>query len=317
MNSGEIFFPHLGIYLHHVPRGFTVGSIFIALYGVIIAIGMFTGILVASHNAKRTGQKSEDYYDFSIYAIIFSVIGARIYYVIFAWDYYRDNLLSIFNLRQGGLAIYGGVITAFIVIFVFCKVKKLNPLELGDTAMISLILGQAIGRWGNFTNREVFGEYTDNFLAMQLPVADVRARDISESILAHMAEGQNYIQVHPTFLYESLWNLALFILMMVFLKKKHFHGEWCLLYLGGYGLGRFIIEGIRTDTLFIPGTTVPVSQVLAAVMLVFAVVTEAIVLVKKRGNLPRPYANQSIQAGKSAGKAEEPAKSEANEVNKK
>ncbi len=296
MNSGEISFPHLGIDIPYVSKGFYIGNFQIAYYGLIIAVGMLTGILVASYNAKRTGQKSDTYYDFSVYAIIFSVIGARIYYVIFAWDYYKDDLKSIFNLRQGGLAIYGGVITAFIVIFVFCKVKKINPYELGDTGMISLILGQAIGRWGNFTNREVFGEYTDSLLAMRLPVEDVRARDISASILAHMEAGQNYIQVHPTFLYESLWNLGLFILMMVLLKKKHFHGEFCLLYLGGYGLGRFWIEGIRTDTLFVPGTTLPVSQLLAGIMVVFSVVMEIVLLRKMKGAYPYPYKNPASSA---------------------
>ncbi|MCR4895804.1 MAG: prolipoprotein diacylglyceryl transferase, partial [Lachnospiraceae bacterium] len=285
-----------GIDIPYVPKGFYIGNFQIAFYGLIIAIGMLIGILTASYNAKRTGQKSDTYYDFSVYAIIFSVIGARIYYVIFAWEYYKDDLKSIFNLRQGGLAIYGGVITAFIVIFVFCRLKKINPYELGDTGLISLILGQAIGRWGNFTNREVFGEYTDSLLAMRLPVEDVRARDISESILAHMEAGQNYIQVHPTFLYESLWNLALFLLMMVLLKKKHFHGELCLLYLGGYGLGRFWIEGIRTDTLFLPGTTLPVSQLLAGIMVVFSVVLEILLLRKMKGAYPYPYKNLASAA---------------------
>jgi len=161
--------------------------------------------------------------------------------------------------------------------------KKLNPFQIGDTGVLGLILGQAIGRWGNFTNREVFGEYTDSLFAMRLPLEAVRSRDISESIAAHITDGVNYIQVHPTFLYESAWNLFLLIIMLCYRKRKKFHGEICLLYLGGYGLGRFIIEGIRTDTLFLPGTTIPVSQVLALVLVVFAVVAEVIVrsMIKK------------------------------------
>ena len=210
------------------------------------------------------------------------MVGARIYYVIFEWDMYKDNLLKIFNIREGGLAIYGGVIAGFSTLFVYAALKKQKAFRMADTAVTGLILGQAIGRWGNFTNREVFGEYTDNLLAMRLPVAAVRERDISESILAHMGEGINYIQVHPTFLYESLWNLGVLVLMLVYWKHKKFDGEIALLYLGGYGLGRAWIEGIRTDQLFIPGTVYPVSQVLAILLFAGAVLCDLIVRRRKK-----------------------------------
>lgn len=277
MNAGDIAFPNLGIYLKDVPKSFSIFGFEIAFYGVIIGLGLLAGILMAVHRAKVTGQDPEVYWDFAIYAVIFSVIGARIYYVVFAWDYYKDNLLSIFNTRNGGMAIYGAVIAAFITLFVYCKIKKQKPLLIGDTAMPGLLLGQIIGRWGNFMNREVFGEYYDGLFSMQLPIEAVRARDISENIAAHIPEGANYINVHPTFLYESVWNLAVMILILLYTKHKKFDGEICLFYLGGYGLGRFIIEGIRTDTLFIPGTTVPVSQVLALLMLIFAVAVDVAV----------------------------------------
>ncbi|MCI8789023.1 MAG: prolipoprotein diacylglyceryl transferase [Lachnospiraceae bacterium] len=270
MNVGDIAFPHLGVYLKDVPKSFSIFGFNIAFYGLIIGIGVLAGILMAAHMAKVTGQNPDDYWDFAIYAVIFSIIGARIYYVVFSWDYYKDDLLGIFKLRNGGLAIYGGVIAAFATLFVYGRVKKKNPFLMGDTCMPGLILGQAIGRWGNFMNREVFGEYSDGLFAMRLPVEAVRARDISENIRAHIPEGANYISVHPTFLYESVWNLLVLVGLLCFRKHKRFDGELCLLYLGGYGLGRFIIEGIRTDTLFIPGTLVPVSQVLAILMVVFA-----------------------------------------------
>ncbi len=287
MNAGDIAFPNLGIYLKDVPKSFSIFGFSIAFYGLIIGIGVLAGILMAAHMAKKTGQNPDDYWDFAIYAVIFSIIGARIYYVVFAWDYYKDNLLSIFNTRSGGMAIYGAVIAAFITLFVYCRIKKKNPLLLGDTCMPGLILGQAIGRWGNFMNREVFGEYYDGILSMQLPIEAVRARDISESIAAHIPEGANYINVHPTFLYESLWNLLVLIVILCYWKHKRFDGEVCLLYLGGYGLGRFVIEGIRTDTLFIPGTQVPVSQVLALLMFVFAVAVDiAVRFKKKKGAAP-------------------------------
>lgn len=280
MNAGDIAFPNLGIYLKDVPKSFSVFGFEIAFYGLIIGIGVLAGILMAVRMAKVTGQNPEDYWDFAIYAVFFSIVGARIYYVIFAWDFYKNDLLSIFKVRNGGMAIYGAVIAAFLTLFVYCKLKKKNPLLMGDTAMPGLILGQAIGRWGNFMNREVFGEYYDGLFSMQLPVAAVRSRDISDNIASHIPEGANYINVHPTFLYESVWNLLIMVLILAFRKHRKFDGELCLLYLGGYGVGRFIIEGIRTDTLFIPGTEIPVSQVLALLMAVFALGADIAVRIK-------------------------------------
>lgn len=281
MNAGDIAFPNLGIYLENVPRYFSVFGFEIYYYGVFIVIGMIAGFFLALRLAKITGQNPDTYWDFALIVIFVSVLGARIYYVIFEWDSFKDDLLSIFNIRNGGLAIYGGVIAAFITLFIFCGIKKLNALLVGDTCVPGLILGQAIGRWGNFMNREVFGGYSGGLFSMQLPVAAVRDQsDITEEILAHIPEGANYINVHPTFLYESVWNLFILGLLLVYRRHKRFDGELCLLYLGGYGLGRFFIEGIRTDTLLIPGTALPVSQVLAMVMFVFAVAADIAVRVR-------------------------------------
>lgn len=283
MNAGDIAFPNLGIYLKDVPRSFHIFGFEIAFYGLIIGIGMFLGIWMAAQVAKRTNQNPEDYWDFALWAIVFAIIGARLYYVAFSWEEYKDNLLDIFKLRNGGLAIYGGVIAAFITLFIWCRIKKKNPYLIGDTAMPGLVLGQVIGRWGNFMNREVFGDYYNGLFSMQIPIEAVRDKgDITENIRAHMPDGANYINVHPTFLYESVWNLGLLILLLVYQKHKKFDGEICLLYFGGYGLGRFIIEGIRTDTLLIPGTTLPVSQVLAAVMVIFAVGMDIFVRMRMR-----------------------------------
>ena len=274
MEAMDIAFPNLGIYLHNMPKGFSVFGFEITLYGVLIGIGMLAGILLAAHQAKVAGQNPDIIWDFAIYAIVFSIVGARLYYVAFEWDMYKDDLLSIFNTRQGGLAIYGGVIAAFLTLFIYAKLKKQNPFWIMDACVPGLILGQAIGRWGNFTNREVFGEYTDNLFAMRLPIEAVRARDISENVASHIVEGTNYIQVHPTFLYESLWNVGTLVFLLLYRRHKKFEGELALYYLAGYGLGRAWIEGIRTDTLFIPGTTVPVSQVLAVVLFAGAVLAD-------------------------------------------
>lgn len=278
MGSMDIAFPNLGIYIKDLPRSFSVFGFEIAFYGLIIALGLMAGLFMAAHMAKITGQNPDLYWDFAIYAVIFSVIGARLYYVAFEWDSYKDDLLSIFNLRAGGLAIYGAVIGAFATLFIYCRIKKIKPFLVGDTGVYGLILGQIIGRWGNFMNREVFGGYSDGLLAMRIPVEAVRDKtDITEEIAAHMTEGINYIQVQPTFLYESLWNLAILALMILWCKRKKFDGEICLIYLGGYGLGRFIIEGIRTDRLLIPGTQIAVSQLFALICFVGAIVADMVV----------------------------------------
>lgn len=270
MNSGAIAFPHLKIYLEQVPKNFSIFGFEVAFYGVIIGIGIMAGVLMAVHEAKKSGQNPDFYWDFSIYAILFSIIGARLYYVIFSWDQYKNNLLSIFNLRGGGLAIYGAVIAAFLTAWIYCRRKKVPFLLLCDTAVPGLVLGQIIGRWGNFMNREAFGEYTDSLFAMRLPIEAVRPWDISQNISSHIIEGTNYIQVHPTYLYESMWNLLVLCVMLIHRRHRKYHGETTLLYLGGYGLGRCMIESLRTDQLHIPGTTLAVSQLLAGALLIFA-----------------------------------------------
>lgn len=295
MNVTDIAFPNLGIYLNHVPKSFSIFGFQVALYGVIIGIGVLCGVLMAAHVAKKENLDPDLIWDFAIYAIIFSIIGARIYYVVFQWDMYKNNLIGILNLRNGGLAIYGAVIAAFTTLWVYCKVKKCSFLQIADVCVPGLVLGQVIGRWGNFTNREVFGEYTENLLAMRLPVEAVRSVDISENIARHIAEGTNYIQVHPTFLYESLWNLALLLIMLTYRQHKRFQGEMWLLYLGGYGLGRAWIEGIRTDTLFIPHTTLAVSKVLAVTLFVVSLVAD--ILIRRRLARGVSTSVATVQAG--------------------
>ncbi len=282
MGKMDIAFPHLNIYLENVPKSFTVFGFSIAFYGVIIGLGFFLALILISKVAGATGQNPDTYWDVATFIIVFSIIGARIYYVFFAWDYYKDNPISVFNIRNGGLAIYGGVIAGFLTAFIYCRIKKVNFFLLTDTIMPGLLLGQIMGRWGNFTNREAFGEYTDNLFAMRLPVEAVRSGEITELMKAHMVEGTNYIQVSPTFLYESMWNLCLLIIVLLYIKHKKFDGEIVLLYLGGYGLGRFWIEGLRTDQLIMHTTGLPVSQMLALCLVVFSVTAMIIKRLKMR-----------------------------------
>lgn len=277
-----IEFPNLGIYLENVGKAVTVFNFDIAYYGITIGIGMLMGILIASWQAKRVGVNPEHIVDLAMYGIIFGIIGARIYYVVFSWDMYKDDPLSVFNLREGGLAIYGGVIAAIITVIIFGKVKKISAPLLFDAAGPGLILGQAIGRWGNFFNREAFGEYTDNLLAMRIPIDAVRKSDVTELMREHIQtiDGVDFIQVHPTYLYESFWCLMILVIMLVFTKYKKFDGEVFLIYLLGYGFGRVWIEGLRTDQLLLPVVELPVSQLLAGLLIVGSL--SAIVVIRMR-----------------------------------
>ncbi|MGN0334063.1 MAG: prolipoprotein diacylglyceryl transferase [Lachnospiraceae bacterium] len=264
----QINFPNLGIYLEHVGKNVEIFGFPIAFYGMTMAGGIIAGYLLAAREAKRTGQNSDDYLDLVMYAVIFSLIGARIYYVIFSWDSYKNDLLSILNFRQGGLAIYGAFIAAVITVFAFTKKRKKSFWQVCDTACLGLLAGQIIGRWGNFFNREAFGDYTDGLLAMQIPVSAVRSKEITTKMWEHLEviNGVEFIQVHPTFLYEGLWNLGILLFLYWYRDRKKFQGEMFFIYMFGYGIGRFWIEGLRTDQLLLPGTGIPVSQLLALVL---------------------------------------------------
>lgn len=266
----EISFPNLGIYLKNVGKSIDLFGIEIAYYGIIIGTAILLGFWIAAREAKRTGQNPENYLDMGIIGVIAGIVGARLYYVIFSWDMYKDNLLDIFNLREGGLAIYGGVIAAVISVLVLAKVKHLSAPQIFDTIAMALLNGQMLGRWGNFFNREAFGGYTDSLFAMRLPLDAVRSSDVTEQMRRHIEriDGVSYIQVHPTFLYESLWCMVLLVILFAYRKHKKYEGELFLMYLFGYGLGRFWIEGLRTDQLLLPGVGIAVSQLLAGAIVV-------------------------------------------------
>lgn len=293
----DIRFPNLGLVLHNIKDGITIFGVEIKFYGIIIALGFLVAYIVISKEAKRTGQNDEVYLDLILWLIIPAILGARLYYIIFSWsDYFQkgkgfaQTFKDIINIRNGGLAIYGGVIAGIIVMIIFAKKKKLSFLLLADTAVMGVLIGQIMGRWGNFFNREAFGEYTDSLLAMSIPVdyyggsinGLVRSGVITEKMAEHVAvyDGMQWISVHPTFLYESLWNLALLVFIIIYRKHKKFDGELFLMYLWGYGLGRVWIEGLRTDSLMLSFGGMRVSQLLAAICVLCA----SILIVKKRMN---------------------------------
>lgn len=268
----DLRFVHLGITIQHLQNHITIFGFSIAFYGIIIGIGMLLGITLAARDAEKRGIGEDTIYDFALLGIVFGVIGARLYYVFFRWDNYRGNLLEILNLRAGGLAIYGGVIGGILSLIFYCKRKKQNFLNLADSSILGVLVGQILGRWGNFFNAEAFGRYTDSLFAMQLRRDIVNPIMINSALLQHLVRvnGVDYIQVHPTFLYESVWNLCLLLFLLWYRPKKRFTGEMFFLYLGGYGLGRVWIEGLRTDSLLLPGTGIAVSQALAGVCVLVA-----------------------------------------------
>ena len=250
-----ISFPFLGDWTINPPSSFTIFGKTIYFYGVIIAVGFLLGILWIAKNSRHVGIKEDDIYDVIIWTIPFSIIGARLYFVLFSLDYYRANPSKIIAVWEGGLAIYGGIIAGILVIFLVCRFKKMNVLAALDLIMGGLLIGQILGRWGNFFNREAFGAQTEIFCRMGLTAPDGTT-----------------IYVHPTFLYESLWNLALFVIVSILIRreKRKYNGQVFLVYLFGYGIGRALIEGLRTDSLYLWNTNIRVSQLLSVILAIVA-----------------------------------------------
>ncbi|MCQ2609205.1 MAG: prolipoprotein diacylglyceryl transferase [Lachnospiraceae bacterium] len=274
----DVAFPHLGIFIKTLRNNISFKNPFIsgqyiriAFYGIIIALAMFIAFMISVHVAKKTKQNDEDYLDLFILTVIFGVIGARIYYVIFNFSYYQLRPYKILAINEGGLAIFGGIIAAFIVLAIFCFRRRLRFFQVADTAIIGLPLAQAMGRFGNFFNMEAFGRYTDNIFAMRMryEMVDQDYVDMSMIMNKITEDGVDYVQAHPTFLYESFGTLLTFIIILIILKRcKKFNGQILATYLIGYGIVRFLVEGLRTDSLMLFGTKIRVSQAVAIICFV-------------------------------------------------
>jgi phosphatidylglycerol:prolipoprotein diacylglycerol transferase len=277
----DIEFVHLGIQIEHLKNYISVFGFHIMFYGIIVGLGILAGITIAAKLSKIEGLGEDIIYDLALFEVPLCIIGARIYYVVFEWDYYSKHLSELINLRKGGLAIYGAVLMSMIVLAVFVKVRKVSPWQLADYGICGLILGQIIGRWGNFFNCEAFGGYTDSLFAMRINRALVNTSMIPDSLNAAMEANlpdiaADYIQVHPTFLYESCWNLCVLTFMLLYRKHRAFKGELLWIYFVGYGLGRFFIESLRTDQLKLWHTDLAVSQLLSAVLVLIGIIALAI-----------------------------------------
>ncbi len=292
----EISFPGLGI------DGFTIKSVAFTIfgkdimwYGILICIGMILAYLYAYSRAKFEGVKTDDLLDLGFFVILFGIIGARLYYVLFAptsfvatggsfWENIWNTIVNVVSIWNGGLAIFGGILAGFVTAFVVAKIKKIHFPVILDILAPSVMIGQIIGRWGNFMNAEAYGSETT--VPWRMGIKRISANGLYTSS----------IEVHPTFLYESLWNLIGFILIAIFYKKKKFNGQVFYFYMIWYGLGRAVIEGLRSDSLYIAGNeNLRVSQILAAVVCVAGIVLMTVNLIKRKKKANLAGADGTVQ----------------------
>ncbi len=279
----EIQFPKMGWEFEIDPTAFTIGGIAIQWYGIFIALGLALAVLYCFPRMKRFGIDADRAIDAVLGGVIGGIIGARLYYVIFNWsdyksDSFKDTFLAIINTRNGGLGIYGGIIGALLIGILICKIKKIRILPMLDIAVLGFLIGQGIGRWGNFVNQEAFGTNTDSFLGMT-------GGRIQQVINAEMQVGGSMYEnglemvwsdpVHPCFLYESIWCLLGFVLLAFWSKRRKYDGQLLLMYMAWYGLERAVVEGLRTDSLMIG--SIRVSQALSIVIFVASVILQIVI----------------------------------------
>ncbi len=270
MNVVHVSFPGLGIHdlpIDNIAFTFNLGGneFNIYWYGIIVAFSFLLCLLLASRQAPKFGIKQDDIIDTFLWIIILGLVGARLYYVLFSWDDFKDDLLKIFQTREGGLAFYGGLIGGILALLISAKIKKINLMRYMDFFAVYVPLGQGIGRWANFVNQEAFGTNTDLPWGM-----------FSEKTYLHLSQlGDGYAPlspVHPTFLYEFLANMVIFVILYKARKKSENHGKITGLYLILYGLVRFFVEGLRTDSLYVGHTTIRISQLLSLVFVIVGLV---------------------------------------------
>lgn len=281
LEPNEIQFPELGWKFHIDPTAFSIGNMHIQWYGILITLGLILALVYALPRMKRFGLDADRTIDAIIGGVIGGIVGARLYYVLMRWDEYKGNWGDILNTRNGGLAIYGGIIGALLVGLTICKIRKVKMLPMLDITVIGFLIGQGIGRWGNFINQEAFGTNTSSFLGM---TGGTIQRTISSEMQIGgdlYQEGMNMLwekPVHPCFLYESLWCLLGFVILSFWSKRRKYDGQLFLMYLAWYGAERFVVEGLRTDSLMLGN--IRVSQALSAVIFVVSVILQIIFYAK-------------------------------------
>ena len=259
----NISFPSLGIDIDPV-REFAVGPLSVHMYGLVIAFGLVLAVVYAMRRSSQFGLTEDHVLDGVLWVTPFAIVCARAYYCAFSWELYADNPISVLYIWNGGIAIYGGVLGAVAGVLVYCRIRKISLGAALDLVLLGFLIGQSIGRWGNFFNREAFGAETESFLRMGL------YSPLTGTTTYH----------HPTFLYESAWNALGFVVLHFLSKKRQYDGQIALGYVVWYGLGRTFIEGLRTDSLYVPGTGIRVSQLLAALSCLAAAAVLAYFVIK-------------------------------------
>ena len=288
----SIRFPNISAYFEGMNKSFTVFGFEITVYGILVAVGMLLGLAVIMLQVRKHKENPNLYLGMVLVSLIGGLVGARLYYLAFSWEVFSGKpWTELINIRGGGLAIYGGIFGGALAGFIYCKIRKVSFGQMADTVSIGLLTGQIIGVWGNFFNREVFGEYTDSLFAMGLPMDSVQKSAVTKLMKQHLVtfRDMDYIQVHPLFFYESIWCLLLLLILLLYTWRKKFEGEIFLRYLAGYGLGKCVIEWLRTDKLYIPKTKIPVSLLVSAALFLICgiVATVRRILSKKREKVSR------------------------------
>ena len=288
----SIRFPNISAYFEGMNKSFTVFGFEITVYGILVAVGMLLGLAVIMFQVRKHKENPNLYLGTVLVSLIGGLIGARLYYLAFSWEVFSGKpWTELINIRGGGLAIYGGIFGGALAGFIYCKIRKVSFGQMADTVSIGLLTGQIIGVWGNAFNREAFGEYTDSLFAMGLPMDSVQKSAVTKLMKQHLVtfRDMDYIQVHPLFFYESIWCLLLLLILLLYTWRKKFEGEIFLRYLAGYGLGKCVIEWLRTDKLYIPKTKIPVSLLVSAALFLICgiVATVRRILSKKREKVSR------------------------------
>ena len=300
----SIRFPGLKLVLDYVPKSFEIFGFEITIYGVLIAVGMLLGIFFVVLEARRNHEDPDGYLDLTIITLIAGVIGARLLYAAFSWSLYKNDPGQILNVRSGGMLFYGGLLGGVLSGAVYCRLRKKPFWKMADLACMGILIGQIIGKWGSFFNRESFGEYADNIFSMQIPLTAVRAGEVTTAMRENLqtADGLSWIIAQPLFLYESLWCLLVFLMLMMHLRKRVFQGEIFLRYLAGYGLGRAVIQWFRTDKVYFPGTEIDGSLVISGVLFVLCtvIVTVKLVMARKRARVRKRRIEKDYQAEQQA-----------------
>ena len=282
----SIRFPNISAYFEGMNKSFTVFGFEITVYGILVAVGMLLGLAVIMLQVRKHKENPNLYLGMVLISLIGGVIGARLYYLAFSWEAFSGKpWTELINIRGGGLAIYGGIFGGALAGFIYCKIRKVSFGQMADTVSIGLLTGQIIGVWGNAFNREAFGEYTDSLFAMQIPLESVHSSAVTKQMRDNlvMVLDEPFIQVHPLFLYESIWCFVGLFLLVRYIKKRRFAGDIALRYLVWYGAGRFWIEALRTDSLLlVPSIGLRVSQLVAGIAVVGGVIAEILLTRKFR-----------------------------------